>query len=321
MVNAGFTREYANQVVIEAKHALSFDARDVDEARQAFSRRAFRAAPQLFENIKSYDASADYPNFEVRQEGTSIEWINGARLLIHQNCSTAIEATMLNVEPLSMEWFNTPSLRVQAAAQVSRPVASESDLIALVKEGVKRPLPLVAEEIAQFRRQIISDLFTAVDGASSIRVADAILETIATARGKVRPRTLPRPSSRGRAVAMARTALGYKASSALRRRFGSAEIERRRLGKTFAADMVGAVLGRIDAASVDGRRFSVRRVVGDTRLDGQGCERRQPAIDRSELIALPHKQGAVLLRATEVCQPEQCRDRRGCFTSTESGLP
>jgi len=30
-------------------------------------------------------------------------------------------------------------------------------------------------------------------------------------------------------------------------------------------DMVGAVLGRIDAASVDGRRFSVRRVVGDTR--------------------------------------------------------
>jgi hypothetical protein len=29
--------------------------------------------------------------------------------------------------------------------------------------------------------------------------------------------------------------------------------------------MVGAVLRRIDAASVDGRRFSVRRVAGDTR--------------------------------------------------------
>jgi hypothetical protein len=64
---------------------------------------------------------------------------------------------------------------------------------------------------------------------------------------------------------MARATLGYKATSALRRRFGSPEIERRRLAKSFAVDMVGAVLGRIDAASVDGRRFSVRRVVGDTR--------------------------------------------------------
>lgn len=265
MVNAGFTREYANQVVIEARHAYLSTLEMSMKLARHFPDVHFVLRPHPFENIKSYDALADYPNFEVRQEGTSIEWINGARLLIHQNCSTAIEATMLNVEPLSMEWFNTPSLRVEAAAQVSRPVASESDLIALVKEGVKRPLPLVAEETAQFRRQIVRDLFTAVDGASSIRVADAILKTIAKARGKVRSGTLPRPSSRGRAVAMARSALGYKASSALRRRFGSAEIERRRLGKTFAADMVGAVLDRIDAASVDGRRFSVRRVVADTR--------------------------------------------------------
>ncbi|MBK3665701.1 hypothetical protein JJE66_31340 [Bradyrhizobium diazoefficiens] len=265
IVNAGFARDYANQVIVEARHAYQSTLEMSMKLAEHFPDVHFVLRPHPFESIKSYDALAAYPNFEVRQEGTSIEWINGARLLIHQNCSTAIEATMLNVEPLSMEWFNTPALRVQAAAQVSRPVASEADLIALVKEGVGMRLPSVAEETAQFRRQIISDLFTAVDGKSSIRVADVILETIAAARGKVRSRTLPRPSLRGRAIAMARTALGYRTSSALRRRFGSAEIEGRRLAKTFAEAMIGAVLSRIDAASVDGRRFSVRKVVGDTR--------------------------------------------------------
>jgi len=265
IVNAGYSRDYARQVIVEARHAYQSTLETSMKLAKHFPDVHFVLRPHPFENIKSYDALAAYPNFEVRQEGTSIEWINRARLLIHQNCSTAIEATMLNVEPLSMEWFNTPALRVQAAAQVSRPVASESDLIALVREGLERPLPAVADETAQFRREVISNLFTAVDGASSIRVADAILETIAKARGKAHPGTLPQPSIRGRAVAMARAVLGFKAASALRRRFGSAEIERRRLGKTLALDMVAAVLGRIDSASVDGRRFSVRRVVGDTR--------------------------------------------------------
>ncbi|WLB57002.1 surface carbohydrate biosynthesis protein [Bradyrhizobium sp. 521_C7_N1_3] len=265
IVNAGYSRDYANQVVIEARHAYQSTLEMSKKLAEHFPDVHFVLRPHPFENIRSYDALAAYPNFEVRQEGTSIEWINRASLLIHQNCSTAIEATMLNVEPLSMEWFNTPSLRVQAAAQVSRPVASESDLIALVKDGLERRMPSVADETAQFRRQIISDLFTAIDGASSIRVADVILDTIATARGKVRSGIVSRPSLRGRVVAMARATLGYKATSALRRRFSSPEIECRRLAKSFAVDMVGAVLGRIDAASVDGRRFSVRRVVGDTR--------------------------------------------------------
>lgn len=186
-------------------------------------------------------------------------------MLIHQNCSTAIEATMLNVEPLSMEWFNTPSLRVQAATQISRPAASESDLIALVEAGLAKQLPRLDDAIAESRRKIISDLFTAVDGANSVRVASAILDTIAVAPGKRRAVKLPQPSLRGRAVALVRSALGHKASFALRRRFGSAEIERRRAGKAFAAEVVNNVLRRLDDAEAGGRRFCVQRVTGDTR--------------------------------------------------------
>jgi hypothetical protein len=76
---------------------------------------------------------------------------------------------------------------------------------------------------------------------------------------------LSRPSLRGVAAEAVRRALGYKASSALRRSYSAPEHERRRLGKAFTPEMVNSVLQRICAASGDGRNFVARRVTGDTR--------------------------------------------------------
>jgi hypothetical protein len=173
---------------------------------------------------------------------------------------------MLKVEPLSMEWFNTPALRLQAATGVSRSAASEADLMDLVRRGLDGKLSGPDQTTEVFRRQIMGDLFTAVDGASSVRVIDAILGTIGAARsGKSNAVALPRPSARGLVAETARRTLGYKASAALRRRYGSPENERRRLGKAFAPDLVNSVLGRVSAAAGDGRNFVARQVMGNSR--------------------------------------------------------
>ena len=260
MVQAGFSREFARQFIAEAGHAYRSVLDMSIKLAKHFSGVQFVLRPHPFENIRSYDTLAELPNAHVLQDGTSLEWISGARLLIHQNCSTAIEATMLKVEPLSMEWFNTPALRLEPASKVSRIAGSEADLIDLVTRGLDERLPPVAAETETFRNQIIGDLYAAVDGDSSGRVTKAILDTIARAgRGKM---AAPRPSPRGLVAAAVRRTLGYRASSALRRRFGSAEIERRRLGKAFGPDAVNSVLRRLNAASPDGRSFVVQRIAG-----------------------------------------------------------
>ena len=266
MVQAGFSREFARQFIIDAGKAYRTVLETSTRLAKHFADVQFVLRPHPFENMGSYDALAELPNFHVRQNGTSLEWISGARLLIHQNCSTAIEASMLKVEPLSMEWFNTPSLRLDAATRVSRGAGSESDLIELVQQGLDGRLPPVARETEQFRQQIIGDLFTAVDGANSSRVTLAVLDAVAAARGGKRgASTLPQPSLRGVAAAAIRRALGYKASSALRRSYSAAENERRRLGKAFAPEMVNSVLRRICAVSGDGRNFVAQRVAGNSR--------------------------------------------------------
>lgn len=266
MVQAGFSREFARQFILDAGKAYRSVLDTSSRLAKHFKDVQFVLRPHPFESIASYDALAELPNFHVRQDGTSLEWISGARLLVHQNCSTAIEATMLNVEPLSMEWFNTPSLRLDAATQVSRGAGSESDLIDLVQQGLIGRLPPVSPEIEQFRQRIIGDLFTAVDGANSSRVTEAVLDAITAARGGKRgASTLPQPSLRGVAAEAIRRVLGYKASTALRRSYSAPENERRRLGKAFAPDMVNPVLQRICAASGDGRKFLAQRVTGHTR--------------------------------------------------------
>jgi surface carbohydrate biosynthesis protein len=264
MVKAGFSREFARQFIADAGNAYRNVLDTSIRLARHFADVQFVLRPHPFENICSYDAFAELPNAQVIQSGTSLEWISGARLLVHQNCSTAIEASMLNVEPLSMEWFNTPALRLDAATSVSRGASSEADLLDLVKQGLDDGLPSIASQTEAARRKIISDLYTAVDGASSSRVADVILATIATRPRGQRAKASP-PSPRGLAAATIRGTLGYKASSALRRSYGSADNERRRAGKVFAPEAVDLVLRRIDRASADGRKFVAQNAIGASR--------------------------------------------------------
>jgi hypothetical protein len=263
MVQAGFSREFARQFIADGRQAYRNTLETAIRLAEHFSSVQFVLRPHPFENIGSYDALAALPNARVIQSGTSLEWLSGARVLVHQNCSTAIEATMLNVEPLSMEWFNTPALRLDAATRVSRLAKGADEMIELVGQGLAARLPPPPPAIAAFRSEIVGELYTAVDGASSARVCEAVFATLASRRrGGASSGAMPSPSLRGAAVDIVRRALGYKASSVLRRRYGSADDERRRAGKAFGIEAVNAIMQRLDAASGDRRRFMVKPAEG-----------------------------------------------------------
>lgn len=264
MVKAGFSREFARQFIADGAHAYRSVLDMATKLARHFPDVEFVLRPHPFENINSYDKFAALPNAKVIQSGTSLEWISGAHLLVHQNCSTAIEATMLSVEPLSMEWFNTPALRLDAATRVSRSAAGEAEMLELVRQGLENRLSPLPAETEAFRREIISDLYTAVDGSSSDRVSDVVLAAIAAPRqGEAATQIVPRPTLRGLAADAVRRTLGHGASSLLRRTYSSAESERRRAGKAFDIETVNAILQRLDRASVDRRRFIARPAVNE----------------------------------------------------------
>ncbi|MEE9543371.1 MAG: surface carbohydrate biosynthesis protein [Thermodesulfobacteriota bacterium] len=135
--------------------------------------------PHPFENEKLYKALfEDLPNVRVVREGTVLAWIKSAQLLIHKDCLTAMEACLLDKEPISLEWIDAPTARIELLNSISHHAKSRAHLFELVERALKGTPLLPSTQMLDTRKKIISDWLYANDGEASCRVVDAILRTI-----------------------------------------------------------------------------------------------------------------------------------------------
>ena len=174
---------------------------------------------------------------------------------------------MLGKEPLAMEWFNTPALRVPAPAGVSRPASSYDDLVRQIDGLLAGDLEAAPPETERFRSDVVADLYLANDGQSSRRLAEAILGTAARrTRNGTASTARPALSSRGQIAKLARATIGYRWSGALRRFYTQPLIESRRKAKVFTLEQVAAILHRIAPVAGDARPVEARKALAETRL-------------------------------------------------------
>lgn len=249
MVQAGFDERFAREFAADAKRAHQTIIEVIGRLASSFTDLTFVLRPHPFEDAHAYNELLQLPNCQVRQEGTSLEWLNSASVLLHQNCSTALEAVMLGKEPISLEWFNTPALMLPAASAVSIPACNYEALVTLL-EGVRaRQQPVLDDAHLEARQKIICELYFSIDGQSAARVAAAVADIIRTKRERIATVCSARryeKSLRLSALARARRFLGYRAYNAIRKRISNKTIERRRSEKFFTVDDVNAVLARIN---------------------------------------------------------------------------
>lgn len=252
MVQVGFDESFARQFVVDARIARQAVVEVMERLARSRPDLTFVLRPHPFENADAYKALLRFPNCQVRQEGTSIEWINGARLLLHQNCSTALEAVMLGKEPISLEWFNTPALSVPSSSAVSLK-AQNYDAAASLIDAIVTGRPLAPDsECLRAREKLIEDLYYSIDGRSAARAAAAIIEAIETKRAKngaISTKRRFRKSPRSMLLRYARGMLGYQTYEAIRGRMTNEMLEHRRHAKFFSVEEVGAVLNRINKAA------------------------------------------------------------------------
>lgn len=233
--------DYVDAVLRDARAAFEGMLAAVSATAQRFPDRQIVIRPHPFESPLAYEAAVKQANVCVRQEGTSLQWIARSSALIHQNCSTAVEATMLDREPLSLEWLSTDALRIEGPGKVSQPIASQQQLEDTLARIVDGTGVHVGEDLHRTRTDVVSALFHANDGHSSERVAAVILDCLNTAPCQPGPSTLE--SGRGRVMRTARAMLGYAGSSRLRGL--NAKRVQRIAAKRFSAEQVSALLRRL----------------------------------------------------------------------------
>lgn len=238
---------YVAAVYRDAQHAFDGMLRAIEALAQRFSAHPVVVRPHPFESVAPYEKLRHPGNLQVRQEGTSLQWIRAASMLVHQNCSTALEAAMLGREPLSLEWLSTEALRLPGPSAVSHAMASQAELERAV-EGLlaARALP-VGSELATARHAAIEEFFFANDGRAAERVADVVLAALARPMAAGTP---VRRAARSVIVDFARGVVGYEAIQSLRRNAG------RRAAKAFEPHAVQEILQRL--AGVQGRSTAAR---------------------------------------------------------------
>jgi surface carbohydrate biosynthesis protein len=250
MVAAGFSEAFARMFIADARRAYEGILSTTEQLLRDFPDVKFVLRPHPFEDPAAY-LRLRGPNLSVRQEGSALEWIALSRLLIHQNCSTALEAVMMGVEPLSLDWLNTPALALDGPTLVSQRICSYDALRSSIERTLSGASWVIDESRRSARRDVIAATYFSNDGQSAARVADALLEMICASGTATCPlvRRLPRPSLRGSASEIARRVLGYDGVGLLKSMVGGDRVRAARTAKSFSAQQVGATLTRIAAAT------------------------------------------------------------------------
>lgn len=253
LLRMGADPAYVEARVRDEERALKGVCDLMDALAKRFPDQRFVLRPHPFEDPDYYAPLTDNPNFIVRQEGTSIEWINASAAMIHLNCSTAVEAVMLGREALSPQWLDTPALHIAGPAGVSRhfdtPEALGDELERLLKGMAAAP----SAELVQARDHVIREFYLAIDGEASDRIAKAVVDCLsAPARTFV---TAPQ-SPRARLVRLVQHGLGRNLWFAMRERLDR-DLKTRRAAKAFEARAVQELLTRINALG-RGRQVEAR---------------------------------------------------------------
>ncbi len=233
----------------------------------SFSKAVFVVRPHPFEDRKIYEqVFRDIPNIRIIGEKTVLPWINASRLLIQKSCSTAVEASFMGVEPVSLDWMDAPLLNNEVVAAVSHSVKSREALTDIVGNTLNGHPPSPTLEMSRRREQVANDWFHAIDGRSSERVANAVLETI-DKRGKSRVKRKPariimhngstRAGLRNFAGFLGTRVLGFDGYDKLK----SALLGRpRAISKAFGLDDVRAVADRLSKAAGNSKAVKVEKV-------------------------------------------------------------
>lgn len=206
----GFAPEEIDEMVRVVRIVMN---RVIDAVSKIAAERPYRrfvVRPHPFEREDTYRRRfAGFPNVEVRREGNVHDAIAECACMLHVNCTTAIEAGLCGVPPISLDFANDPQLErfAMLPTAISHGARSVDETLTLI-DRAETLEPLAHPEL-------IEPHFGPLDGRGAERAAEAIDATKRTARGAAVRGARSRQASISHLLG---SVVGSRAVEALRRR-------------------------------------------------------------------------------------------------------
>lgn len=129
--------------------------------------------PHPSENIDSWRAVASEPNMHVVQEGPIAPWIMAAEALLHNGCTSAVEAALIGTPAHAYRPVRAEGLDIDLPNAVSRNYDTGDDVIDALRAALDKPEAngtLKAEH-----RKILTEHIASLEGPlSSERIVDSL---------------------------------------------------------------------------------------------------------------------------------------------------
>lgn len=173
MLTVGFTPETARNAVNQNITAFLGMKRLLRTLAEALPGQNFILRPHPFENVNGYKELEEFHNIKVVQSGSANSWILGASALVHLNCTTAIEASLMGKLVFTPSWLNDSAIFRPLPDGLSMSVDTVEDMIRLL--GSKSCMLDQAQDLSEsVNRELMDQSFHHIDGKSAVRVAEAI---------------------------------------------------------------------------------------------------------------------------------------------------
>lgn len=173
MLSVGFTPEKARNSVEQNMAAFLGMKRLLRTLAEALPHQNFILRPHPFENINGYKELEELQNIKVIQSGSANSWIFASNVLVHLNCTTAIEASLMGKLVVTPSWLNDSEIYRPLPDGLSKSVDTIEEMIEML--GSKSFIQDTAQEsYDSINREFLEQSFHYIDGKSAVRVAEAI---------------------------------------------------------------------------------------------------------------------------------------------------
>lgn len=133
--------------------------------------------PHPFEDERVYEkVFKNFSNVFIIKEGSVIPWIYHSMVLIHRDCSTAIEASFMKINAISIEYFEGSSkYRQEVPRKVSLKANDNNELYSLIEKSLTKSFEKNNDTINEW---VISNWYRSIDGISSRIISEIIIKNI-----------------------------------------------------------------------------------------------------------------------------------------------
>jgi len=137
--------------------------------------------PHPAEKIEVYiKIFKNYRNVKVSREGSAQEWIIGALLVIHHDCTTAIESFFFGKEILSYCPVFDEDLVQEVPVKLSQVVSDSNDIVNIIKRRIDGQTFSSNQEDLSIRKDILKQIIANIDFDSTDKIIKAVIDRVET---------------------------------------------------------------------------------------------------------------------------------------------